>query len=133
MGQKRIQLVVRGRVQGVFYRATAQREARQLGLTGWVKNRGDGTVEMVVEGDEDAVKDFLAWAQQGPATARVDKVETKWRSYTGEFSDFRIAKRRQSRHDRARPSTRGLAAQRRHGNGWKWHAIVSEMRRGRHA
>lgn len=91
MGLKRIQVVVHGRVQGVFFRATAQREARQNGLTGWVKNRRDGAVEMVVEGEEDAVKDFLAWAQQGPSTARVDKVETKWRSYTGEFSDFRIA------------------------------------------
>jgi acylphosphatase len=90
MGQKRIQLVVRGRVQGVFFRASAQREARQHGLTGWVKNRNDGAVEMVVEGEEDRVKDFLAWAQHGPSTARVDKVETKWRSYTGEFSDFRI-------------------------------------------
>jgi len=91
MGQKRIHLVVRGRVQGVYFRATAQREARQLGLTGWVKNRADGSVEMVVEGEEDYVKDFLSWAQGGPSTARVDKVETKWRSYTGEFSDFRIA------------------------------------------
>lgn len=91
MGQKRIQLIVRGRVQGVFFRATAQREARQLGLTGWVKNRSDGSVEMVCEGEEDAVKDFLAWAQTGPTTARVDNIETKWRSYTGEFSDFRIA------------------------------------------
>ena len=91
MGLKRIQVAVHGRVQGVFFRATAQREARQNGLTGWVKNRRDGAVEMVVEGEEDAVKDFLAWAQQGPSTARVDKVETKWRSYTGEFSDFRIA------------------------------------------
>ena len=91
MGLKRIQVVVKGRVQGVFFRATAQREARQNGLTGWVKNRRDGAVEMVVEGEEDAVKDFLAWAQQGPSTARVDDVETKWRSYTGEFSDFRIA------------------------------------------
>ncbi|MAQ18453.1 MAG: acylphosphatase [Sandaracinus sp.] len=91
MGLKRIQVVVHGRVQGVFFRATAQREARQNGLTGWVKNRRDGAVEMVVEGEEDAVKDYLAWAQQGPSTARVDKVETKWRSYTGEFSDFRIA------------------------------------------
>ncbi len=90
MGQKRIQLIVRGRVQGVYFRATAQREARQNGLTGWVKNRPDGAVEMVVEGEEDHVKDFLAWAQHGPATARVDKVETKWRSYTGEFAHFRI-------------------------------------------
>jgi len=92
MGLKRIQVIVHGRVQGVFFRATAQREARQNGLTGWVKNRRDGSVELVVEGEEDAVKDFLAWSQSGPSTARVDKVETKWRSYTGEFSDFRIAK-----------------------------------------
>lgn len=91
MGLKRIQMVVRGRVQGVYYRASAQREARQLGLSGWVKNRPDGSVEIVAEGEEDQVKDLLSWAQQGPTTARVDKVETKWRSYTGEFSDFRIA------------------------------------------
>ncbi len=90
MAQKRIQLVCRGRVQAVFFRASAQREAKQLGLTGWVKNRPDGAVEMVVEGEEDQVKDFLAWAQHGPSTARVDKVETRWRSYTGEFSEFKI-------------------------------------------
>jgi acylphosphatase len=91
MGLKRIEIIVRGRVQGVYYRATAEREARNHGLTGWVKNRKDGSVEMVVEGEEDAVKDFLAWAQIGPSTARVDKVETRWRSYTGEFTEFRIA------------------------------------------
>jgi len=91
MGLKRIEIVVRGRVQGVYFRASAQREARQHGLMGWVKNRPDGSVEMVVEGEEDAVKDFLAWAQTGPSTARVEKVETRWRSYTGEFTDFRIA------------------------------------------
>lgn len=90
MGQKQIQLIVRGRVQGVYYRASAQREARRLGLTGWVKNRNDGAVEMLVEGEEDHVKDFLTWAQHGPATARVDRIETRWRSYTGEFPDFRV-------------------------------------------
>lgn len=90
MGQKRLHMIVRGRVQGVYYRATARREARQLGLTGWVKNRPDGSVECLVEGEEDDVKDFLSWAQHGPTTARVDNLETKWRSYTGEFADFRI-------------------------------------------
>ncbi|HJL15076.1 MAG TPA: acylphosphatase [Sandaracinaceae bacterium LLY-WYZ-13_1] len=90
MAQKRIHLVVRGRVQGVFFRASASREARQLGLTGYVKNRKDGAVELVAEGEEDQVKDFLSWAQHGPSTARVDKVETRWRSYTGEYPDFRI-------------------------------------------
>ena len=90
MGQKRIQLTVRGRVQGVFFRASAQREARRLGLTGWVKNRPDGAVEILAEGDEDDVKDLLSWSQRGPTTARVEKVETRWRSYTGEFDNFRL-------------------------------------------
>jgi acylphosphatase len=90
MAQKRIHLVVRGRVQGVYFRASTQREARQLGLTGWVKNRPDGAVEIVAEGEEDQVKDLLSWAQAGPTTARVEKVDTRWRSYTGEFSNFQI-------------------------------------------
>lgn len=90
MAQKRIHLVIRGRVQGVYFRASSVREARRLGLTGWVKNRNDGAVELVAEGEEDQVKDFLAWAQRGPSTGRVDKVETRWRSYTGEFPGFSI-------------------------------------------
>ena len=90
MGQKRIHLVVRGRVQGVFFRASTQREAKRLGLTGWVRNRPDGGVEIVAEGEEDQVKDLLVWSQHGPSTARVEKVDTRWRSYTGEFSEFQI-------------------------------------------
>ncbi len=90
MAQKRLQLLIHGRVQGVFFRASARREARQLGLTGWVKNRPDGRVEVLLEGDEERVKEFLTWAHHGPSTARVEQVETKWRSYTGEFADFRI-------------------------------------------
>ncbi len=90
MALKRIHLVIRGRVQGVFYRASAVREAKRLGLTGWVKNRPDNGVELVAEGEEDQVKDFLAWAQHGPSTARVDKIDTRWRSYTGEFASFTI-------------------------------------------
>jgi acylphosphatase len=90
MGQKRIHLVVRGRVQGVYFRASAQREARRLGLTGWIKNRGDGGVEIVAEGEEDQVKDLLVWSQHGPSTARVEELDTRWRSYTGEFSEFKI-------------------------------------------
>jgi acylphosphatase len=90
MALKRIHLVIRGRVQGVYYRASAVREAKRLGLTGWVKNRPDSAVEVVAEGEEDQVKDFLAWAQHGPSTARVDKIDTRWRSYTGEFATFTI-------------------------------------------
>lgn len=91
MSLKRIHLVIRGRVQGVYFRASAVREAKRLGLTGWVKNRPDSAVELVAEGEEDQVKDFLAWAQHGPSTARVDKIDTRWRSYTGEFAAFEIA------------------------------------------
>lgn len=90
MAQKQIHLVVRGRVQGVFFRASAQREARRLGLTGWVKNRPDGFVEIVAEGEEDDVKDLLSWSQHGPTTARVEQVDVRWRSYTGEYAGFRI-------------------------------------------
>ena len=90
MAQKRIQLIVRGRVQGVFFRASTQREARRLGITGWVRNRNDGSVEMLAEGDEDAVKELASWANHGPSAARVDSVDIRLRCYTGEFSEFAI-------------------------------------------
>ena len=90
MALKQVQLFVRGRVQGVYFRASTQREARRLGLTGWVKNRPDGSVEIVAEGEEVSIRELYGWAQKGPSAARVDRVETRWRSYTGEFPDFRI-------------------------------------------
>src|SRR4029077_19901366 len=90
MATKRVQVIVRGRVTGVFFRAAAQREARRLGITGWVKNRADGSIEMVAEGEEEAIKEIVSWAHHGPSAARVDNVDVRWRGYTGEFSDFRI-------------------------------------------
>lgn len=90
MALKRLQLFVRGRVQGVYFRASAQREARRLGLTGWVKNRADGSVEILAEGEEVSIRELYGWAQKGPSAARVDRVEPRWRSYSGEFPDFRI-------------------------------------------
>ncbi len=90
MATKRVQLIVRGRVTGVFFRAATQREARRLGITGWVKNRSDGNIEILAEAEEDAIREMVSWAQHGPSAARVDDVDVRWRSYTGEFSDFRI-------------------------------------------
>lgn len=90
MATKRVHLIVRGRVTGVFFRAATQREARRLGLTGWVKNRPDGNVEIVAEGEEDSIKDIISWANHGPSAARVEQVDVRWRGYTGEYSDFRI-------------------------------------------
>ncbi len=90
MGLKQIHMRVFGRVQGVFYRASAQREAKRLGLTGWVRNRKDLSVELVAEGEETGIKDFIAWAQHGPSAARVERVDVRWRSFVGDFFDFRI-------------------------------------------
>lgn len=90
MSSKRLHVIVRGRVQGVFFRASAQREARRLGLTGWVGNRRDNSVEVVAEGGEDELREFLGFCNRGPSAARVDKVDVRWRGYTGEFHEFRI-------------------------------------------
>lgn len=67
-------LLVSGRVQGVFYRQSTMQEARRLGLTGWVRNLPDGTVEAHVEGDMNKVLALIAWAQQGPPHALVEHV-----------------------------------------------------------
>ena len=90
MALKQLCLVVKGRVQGVYFRASTQREARRLGLSGWVKNRPDGSVEILAEGEETPIRELYGWAQRGPSAARVDRVETRWRSFTGEYPDFRI-------------------------------------------
>lgn len=90
---KRVHLVIRGTVQGVFYRATARDTARSLGVTGWVRNRPDGSVEAVVEGEANAVEKMIAWCQKGPPMASVSEVEVSWETYRGAFDNFTI------RHD----------------------------------
>ncbi len=90
MSTKQLQGTVRGRVQGVYFRASLQREARRLALTGWVKNLPDGSVEFLAEGEEDSLRELLGWAGRGPSAARVERVETRWRGYTADYLDFRI-------------------------------------------
>jgi acylphosphatase len=70
----RRRVVVSGQVQGVFFRDTCRREAARHGVTGWVRNCPDGTVEAAFEGPEDAVAAMVAWARRGPAHAVVDDV-----------------------------------------------------------
>lgn len=55
-----------------------------------MKNRPDGFVEVLAEGEEEGLKDLIAWANRGPSAARVERVDTRWRSFSGEYSDFRI-------------------------------------------
>ena len=90
MSLKQLHLIVRGRVQGVFFRASTQREAKRLGLCGWVRNRSDGSVEILAEGEEAQLRQLCSWAEKGPTAARVDEVLLRWRSYVGEFADFRV-------------------------------------------
>ena len=71
----RRRLVIRGRVQGVFFRDTFRRLAEQHGVTGWARNTWDGTVEAVLEGEEDAVDRIVRFAREGPEGARVEGVE----------------------------------------------------------
>ena len=70
-----IRLIIHGRVQGVFFRASARDEALRLGLEGWVRNLPDGTVEILAAGSRPDVIRFEKWCGQGPAGARVDRVE----------------------------------------------------------
>ena len=84
-------LVIRGRVQGVWYRGSMQQEARRLGLTGWVRNRDDGTVEAEARGDRSIVDALIAWAHKGPSGARVDRVDVTWPGVSdGAQDDFVI-------------------------------------------
>ena len=71
----RVHVRVRGRVQGVYYRATAQEEAERLGLVGWVRNRADGSVEAVVSGPASAVREMVERCRRGPPAAIVRSVE----------------------------------------------------------
>jgi acylphosphatase len=86
----RLQVLISGRVQGVFYRAYTRDQARARGLTGWVRNLPDGRVAAVFEGDREQLKAMLAWCRQGPPYAHVDEILEDWQPYQGEFSEFSI-------------------------------------------
>jgi acylphosphatase len=79
-------LLISGRVQGIGFRYSMADEAERLGVTGWVKNRRDGTVEAVVDGDPRALEAILAWARRGPRGARVTDVQVS--ETTGGFERF---------------------------------------------
>jgi acylphosphatase len=79
----RVHVRVWGRVQGVYFRASTRDQARTLGLQGWVRNRGDGTVELVAEGPEPALKALVAWARRGPPMADVAELEVVWEEAVG--------------------------------------------------
>jgi acylphosphatase len=86
----RIHLRLRGKVQGVFFRTSATEQARNLGLTGWVRNRFDGSIEVVAEGSPESLTIMRSWCAHGPPGANVRNVEEMKVSASGEFVEFRI-------------------------------------------
>jgi acylphosphatase len=90
MEKARARVIVEGRVQGVFFRAHTQEMAYLLSLKGWVKNRRDGRVEALFEGDKAKVDEMIQWCHRGPSEARVTNVRVIWEEFAGEFKDFSI-------------------------------------------
>ncbi len=91
MDNIRAHLIIEGRVQGVWFRDSTRNEATKLNLTGWVKNRFDGSVELVAEGAQPEVGKLIDWCHHGPPAARVTRVHEIKKDYTGEFTSFRIS------------------------------------------
>jgi acylphosphatase len=91
VGAIRVRVVINGRVQGVYYRDSCRREAQRLGVRGWVRNRSDGSVEVVAEGPRSKVDELLTWCRQGPPRAHVtgisvtDEVPAAERSFRIEY------------------------------------------------
>jgi len=84
MADKRLHVVVYGKVQGIYFRAYTQAEGNRLRLKGWVKNRADGAVEVAVEGEAEKVDQMLDWLKQGSPGSRVIKVDVKEERPVGE-------------------------------------------------
>ena len=81
---------IQGRVQGVFFRAWTQERARELGLTGWVRNLPDGSVEWLAQGRREALTELERLSHRGPPSARVEKVLSEWIEDEADWKDFRI-------------------------------------------
>jgi acylphosphatase len=86
--QARLHAIIEGRVQGVGFRAFVIRKAEDLGVTGWVRNRWDGTVEVVAEGERARLDRFVAALFAGPSSANVTRLTPQWGEATGEFYRF---------------------------------------------
>ena len=86
----RIGVTVHGRVQGVAFRHHTQCRAMELGVTGWVRNLPDGSVEGLFEGSDAAVSAMVEWCRTGPPSARVDRLDIRVGEYGGECSSFKI-------------------------------------------
>lgn len=90
MSKARVQIKVKGQVQGVFFRSTCQELAFNLQLTGYVQNLPDGAVLVVAEGEKEKLAKLLNWCKKGPNFARVEEVKVSWEKAKGAFEGFEI-------------------------------------------
>ena len=87
---QRLHAIVRGHVQGVSFRYDTLRKALEIGVTGWVRNLPDGSVEVTAEGDRTQLQRLLDYLRRGPPAARVSDVQTEWSTAAGSFERFEI-------------------------------------------
>jgi acylphosphatase len=90
MERARARVFIEGHVQGVFFRHHTREMAHRLGLTGWVKNRSDGNVEALFDGERDRIDKIIRWCHRGPSEASVTRVTVEWEVPSGDFQDFTI-------------------------------------------
>lgn len=89
-GTRRLHAQIYGRVQGVSFRYYSVLTAQEIGITGWVRNLEDGSVETAAEGTREQLERFLAFLRRGPSGAQVSKVDVNWSEPSAEFSDFHV-------------------------------------------
>lgn len=90
MNKKTVHVYVKGKVQGVFFRATTKEQAEKRGIYGWVRNVNDGRVEAVFEGEASAVDDMISWCQKGPPLSHVQEVKTQEMHSPLNCTEFKI-------------------------------------------
>ncbi len=90
MDKKRAHLIICGKVQGVFFRASTKDKAIELGLKGFVRNKPDETVEVIAEGTEKQIQELVTWCHEGPDHSIVELVKLDCQPYIGEFEEFTI-------------------------------------------
>lgn len=86
----RVHVLIKGQVQGVFFRKWVKEKADEFGLTGWVQNLADGRVEVVAEKEREQVNRLIELIKKGPRLAKIEDVDISWEDATGEFEDFEI-------------------------------------------
>jgi acylphosphatase len=90
MAKQRLHAYISGRVQGVGFRSFTRRNAKEIGLTGWVKNLPDGRVETVAEGREREIEKFIDKLKEGPSGSKVEALDINKKDYEGSFSEFKV-------------------------------------------